>query len=101
MLVGNGEEMNAAARIFAGYLFSRNLAIAALLVGALIAGARKALGTLMLLTAAVQLIDGVVDSYEQRWMIVPGVVVLGCLFAMAAGGVVGSPVWKTKFWRSL
>jgi hypothetical protein len=32
---------------------------------------------------------------------VPGVVVLGCLFLIAAGGVLGSPVWKMRFWQSL
>lgn len=101
MLTGKGQEINGAARIFAGYLFSRNLAVAALLVCALIMGARKALGTLMLLTAAIQLVDAVVDSYEQRWTIVPGVVVLGVTFLIAAGGTLGSPAWKMKFWRSL
>jgi hypothetical protein len=101
MLVGKGQEINGAARIFAGYLFSRNLAIAALLVCALLMRAQRALGTLMLLTAAIQLVDAVLDSYEQRWTIVPGVVVLAVAFLIAAGEVSGGPVWKMKFWRRL
>jgi hypothetical protein len=36
MLVAKGEEINGAARVYAGYLVPRNLAIAAMLLGALI-----------------------------------------------------------------
>jgi hypothetical protein len=99
LLVGKGDHMNSAARVFAGYLVSRNLSLAALLVGALILRARKALGSLITLTALIQFVDAVVDFYEQRWAIVPVVVVIGLAFLIAARSTLGRPIWKIEAWR--
>ena len=99
MLAGQGEPLNNAARIFAGYLFSRNLAIAALLAGSLFMRARRALSALTLLAAVVQFLDAAVDCREQRWGVVPGIVVLGVAFLIASGRTLGAPVWKIESWR--
>jgi hypothetical protein len=83
MLVG-AAEMTAAARVFAGYFVARNLAIGGFLIGALSLRKRDALVTLLLLASAVQGADAVFDVLEGRWPIVPGVLVLGVLFGLAA-----------------
>src|SRR5277367_4255863 len=61
MLVSPHDEINAAVHIYAGYLFSRNVALAILLVVSMIASARGTLNALVLLTAFIQLLDAVVD----------------------------------------
>lgn len=99
LLVGKGDEMNSAARVFAGYLVSRNLSLAALLAGALILRARRAFSSLMTLTALIQFVDAAVDCYEQRWAIVPVVVILGSAFLVAAGSTLGRAVWRIGAWR--
>ena len=94
MLVSPGDEINGAARIYAGYLFSRNLTIAVFLLLALGLRARGMLNTLVLLTAWVQILDAGVDGWEGRWVIVPGVLVLGGMFLAASARLSGSPFWK-------
>jgi hypothetical protein len=91
--------MNNAARVFAGYLFSRNFTLAALLASALALRARNALAALITLTALVQFVDAAVDCYEQRWAIVPAVIVLGIAFLIGAGSTLGRPAWKIATWR--
>src|SRR5271154_32014 len=80
MLVSPHDNINAAVDIYAGYLFSRNAALAILLVVSMVVRARGTLNTLILLTAFIQLLDAAVDCMEGRWVIVPGVVVFALLF---------------------
>lgn len=84
MLVSSGAPMNEAARVYAGYLASRNLAVAAMLLLTLFTRSRIALSSLLALTALIQIFDAAIDSAEGRWMIVPGVAVLGAAFLLAA-----------------
>jgi hypothetical protein len=84
MLVSPGDAINGPARIYAGYLFSRNLTLAVMLMAALIMRARSALRTLMVLTAFIQLLDAIVDATEGRWVIVPGVLVFALVFFAGA-----------------
>ena len=99
MLVFPGDEINGAVRIYAGYLFSRNLTIAVFLLLALGLRARGMLNTLVLLTAWIQIFDAGVDAWEGRWVIVPGVLVLGGMFLAASARVSGFPFWKVGAWR--
>lgn len=85
MLVSPHVEMNEGVQVYAGYLVSRNLALAAMLIAALWMRSRTALCTLMLLTAVIQLLDAGMDAMEGRWAIVPGVLVFGIVFLMGAG----------------
>ena len=67
MLVSPGDEISHAVTIYAGYLVSRNLVLALMLLLALGLRARGALHTLMLLTGFVQLLDAGLDCIEGRW----------------------------------
>ena len=94
MLISPQAEMNSAARVYAGYLVSRNLALAIMLLAALGTGARQALSGLLALAALVQFIDMVLDAAEGRIALVPGVIALGVLFSLAAARMCGRPFWK-------
>ncbi|HEY2547539.1 MAG TPA: hypothetical protein VGI46_15825 [Candidatus Acidoferrum sp.] len=100
MLVSPHDEINAAVRIYAGYLFSRNAALAVLLVAALLFRAKSMLNTLILLTAFIQLLDAAVDCIEGRWVIVPGVAVFGLLYLLAAGRLSRHPFWRKQAWST-
>jgi hypothetical protein len=99
MLVSPGDQINEAVHIYAGYLFSRNLALAVMLVVVLSIRAQRALGTLMVLTAFVQLLDAGLDVAEGRWPLVPGVLVFAIVFFRGAAKVQGQPFWKAAVWR--
>jgi len=99
MLVSASAEINVAARVYAGYLVSRNLALAAMLVVMLRGRARGPLGTLMLLTACIQLLDAGMDSLEGRWTLVPGVLVFAIVFFIGAARLSGRPFWNLAAWR--
>jgi hypothetical protein len=98
MLVTPHEEINAAVHIYAGYLFSRNAALAILLLASMLFRSKCTLNTLILLTAFVQLLDAAVDCMEGRWVIVPGVVVFGLLFLLASARLSGHPFWRKQAW---
>jgi hypothetical protein len=99
MLISAGAEINAAARVYAGYLVSRNLALAAMLLGMLAVRARGVLGSLMLLTACMQLLDAGMDCLEGRWALVPGVLVFAIVFLIGAARLSGQAFWKPAAWR--
>jgi hypothetical protein len=98
MLVAPQDEINGAALIYAGYMASRNLALAVMLVALLGLGARRALGSLMVVVALVQVLDAFIDCTERRWAIVPGVLVIGVVFLIAAARLCGHPFWKAAAW---
>jgi len=100
MLVGRAAEIDAAARVYAGYLVSRNLAVAAMLLGAWIIRARAVLSGALLLTAIIQFLDVGLDCAEGRWAMVPGIAVLGILFLLAAVRTLGTPLWRIDSWRN-
>ena len=83
-LLAPGDVVTGGVRVYAGYLFSRNLALGLLLVVMLRLRAWGAMRGLMVLYAAVQFLDAIVDAIEGRWVIVPVIVVLGVLFAVGA-----------------
>jgi hypothetical protein len=97
MLVSPHDEINGAVHIYGGYLASRNLCIAAMLLALMFTRATKPLAHLMVLTALIQLADAGFDCVEGRWPIVPGVLVLGLLLLLAAARL--SPFWKAEAWK--
>jgi hypothetical protein len=99
MLVSPDAEINHAVRVYAGYLASRNLALAIMLLVMLGLRARRALGSLMVLTAFVQLLDAAMDCVEGRWPLVPGVAVFAIVFFLGASRLFGQPFWKFAAWR--
>jgi hypothetical protein len=94
MLVSPNVEMNSAARVYAGYLVSRNLALAIMLLAVWVTGARQALTGLMALAALVQFLDAALDAAEGRIALVPGVITLGIIFSLAAARICGWLFWK-------
>jgi len=100
MLVSPQDEINGAVHIYAGYLASRNLALAILLIALLSLSAKRALSNLMVLVALIQLLDASIDCAEARWPIVPGVLLLGLVLLFAAAKLSNYPVWKSEFWTT-
>jgi hypothetical protein len=98
MLVSPHDEINGAVHIYAGYLVSRNLAIAITLIALLILGAKRALGNLMVLVGLIQLLDVCMDVAEGRWSIVPGILVFGIVFLVGAARLCGFPFWRAQAW---
>jgi hypothetical protein len=99
MLVSPHDEINGAVHIYAGYLASRNLSLAIMLLTAVGFGAKRMLNSLLLLIALIQLLDAVIDAVEGRWPIVPGVAILALLFFTASAFLSGHPFWKVQAWR--
>lgn len=92
-------EINGAVHVYAGYLVARNLAIALLLIVTLSIGARRPLGTLMVLTAIIQVLDAVMDGVEGRWSLIPVVLAFAVAFLFGAARTTGYPFWKLAAWR--
>jgi hypothetical protein len=99
MLVSAGAEINAATQVYAGYLVSRNLTLAAMLLIMLGLRARRALSTLMVLTAFIQLLDAGMNVVEGRWILVPGVLAYAIAFFIGAARLSGHGFWQAAVWR--
>jgi hypothetical protein len=97
MLLQPNAEITVAVRIYAGYLTARNLVLALMLFALLMAGARRALGNLLAIVGLIQLLDCAVDCLEARWMVAPGVLVLGIIFLSAASRLCGR-LWRRDAW---
>jgi hypothetical protein len=97
MLASPHDQINDAVHVYAGYFACRNLCIAAMLLVLLIMRSR-ALAQLMLLTAFIQIVDAVLDCMEGRWLIVPGVLILGLLFFVAAARLSRHTFWRAEAW---
>jgi hypothetical protein len=99
MMAAPGDAINGAVHIYAGYFAARSFAVALLLLVLLGIGARRALAHMMLLFVLIQLFDAAMDCAEARWTILPGVLILGTLFALGAQRVSGYPLWKLAAWK--
>jgi len=98
MLVSPYDAITPAVRTFADYFAVRNLAMASLLLVLLVMRAHRALGSLLVLVGWVQLLDAAMDCVEGRWMLVPGVTLLGIVFLLAAAKLCGAPFWRRVAW---
>jgi hypothetical protein len=98
LLVSPHGQINEATRVYAGYLASRNMALALMLFLTLVRRANKSLNILVLLTAVIQLFDIVMDISEGRWAVLPPVIILGVLLLLASTRISGHPFWKTEAW---
>jgi hypothetical protein len=98
-LLTNGSPMTDAARIYADYMFARNVALAALLLLLLVVRARHMLAGFMVLTALIQLVDVGDDLVRGDVLLVPGLVVFALVFLLGAGRLFGQPVWHIAAWR--
>ncbi|WP_114211293.1 hypothetical protein [Acidisarcina polymorpha] len=100
MMVSSHDEINGAVRIYAGYLASRNLVVGLMLISLLLLHAWRALSQLMILVAFIQFFDVCMDCIEGRWMIVPGVLIIGILFLLGSKRLSGHPFWNSAAWMN-
>lgn len=98
MLMSPHDEITNGVKIYAGYVVARNLALGLFLPLLLVLRARRALGSMMVLVGFIQILDVIMDCIEGRWAIVPGVLVLGILYLLAAARVSGAPFWRRESW---
>lgn len=99
MLASPHDEINMAVHVYAGYMASRNLGLAAMLIAALSLRNRAMLNTVMLFAGLVQLLDAGIDCVEGRWIVVPGVIILGVLFFVASARLSTHPFWRIEAWK--
>jgi hypothetical protein len=84
-----GEPMNQAAYVYAGYLVSRDLALAVMLLATLALRSYRMLAGLMLLTVLTQVIDAVVDASTGRATLLPAILVLAVAYLVATARIFG------------
>ena len=98
-LLTNGSPMTEAARIYADYLFARNLTLAVLLLLFLAVRAQRMLAGFMVLVALIQMVDSVDDLARGAVLLVPGLLVFAIVFLLGAGRLFGQAVWHLDAWR--
>jgi hypothetical protein len=101
LLVASGADIDAATHVYAGYLATRDAALALVLVVLLALGARQLLAGALLLVALIQVADIVVDATTGRLLLVPGLAVLTALILGAAWKVAPRPLWRIASWREV
>jgi hypothetical protein len=99
MLVSAGAPMNFAAYTYAGYLISRGLALAIMLLAALALRARRTLLALMALTTLIQTIDFAVDALTGRLLLLPILLIFAVAFFIGASRLAGQPLWRATAWQ--
>jgi len=100
-LLTNGSPMTDAARIYADYLFARNLALAVMLLLLTTIRAQRMLAGFMVLIALIQLVDSVDDLARGAFLLVPGLLVFAIVFLLGAWRLFGRAVWHVDAWREL
>jgi hypothetical protein len=98
-LLANGDPMTSAARVYADYMFARNLSIAVLLLFLLAVGASRMLAGFMVLSALIQLVDIVDDLARGDFVLVPGLLLFAIVFLIGASRLFGQAPWRLAAWR--
>jgi hypothetical protein len=98
-LLTNGSPMTDAARIYADYMFARNLTLAVMLLLLLAVRARRMLAGFMVLIAFIQIVDVVDDLVRGAFLLVPGLLVFAIVFLLGAWRLFGQAVWHVETWR--
>lgn len=99
VLAGGTEPIAAPTRVYADYLVARNLGIGLFLIALLALRAGHALSAGLLLVAAVQLLDGVLDVLQSRFLLVPIVIALAVACIAASARHSGGRLWRSSTWR--
>jgi hypothetical protein len=100
MLASPNDAITAAVRVYAGYLASRNFVLALMLFAAIANRARLLMHSLAVIVGLIQIADVIFEAVEGRWLVVPGVLILGLLFFLAASQISGAPFWKREAWSA-
>ena len=98
LLTGNSP-MNDAGRVYADYLFARNLPLALLLLLLLALRARRMLAGFMALVALIQVFDCIDDLAGGAVVLVPGLLVIALVFFLGAWQLFGQAPWRLDTWR--
>jgi hypothetical protein len=98
-ILTNGSPMTEAARVYADYLFARNLPLAFMLLFLLAIRARRMLAGFMVLTALIQLVDVINDLARGALVLVPGLLVFAIVFLIGAWQLFGQAFWHVDAWR--
>jgi hypothetical protein len=98
-LLTNGSPMTEAARVYADYMFARNLSLALMLLLLLALRARRMLAGFMALIALIQVIDVIDDLVRGAYVLVPGLLVFAIVFLIGAWRLFGEAIWHADAWR--
>jgi hypothetical protein len=98
-LLTNGSPMTEAARVYADYMFARNLSLAVMLLLTLALRNRSMLAGFMVLIALIQFIDVIDDLTRGAFLLAPGLLVFAIVFLVAASQLFGQPIWRAATWR--
>lgn len=100
-LLTNGSPMTEAARVYADYLFARNLALAVMLLFLLVVKARRMLAGFMVLVAFIQIVDVGDDLARGALLLVPGLLLFAIVFLVGAWRLFGQAFWHVDAWHDL
>jgi len=100
-LLTNGGQMTDVARVYADYMFARNLALAVMLLLLLVMRTRQMLAGFMVLIALIQVIDVIDDLARGAFLLVPGLLVFAIVFLIGAWKLFGQAIWHSAAWREL
>ncbi len=98
-MLTSGNAMTDAARVYADYMFARNLPLAVMLLLLLALRARRMLAGFMVLTALIQIVDVINDLARGAFLLVPGLLVFAIVFLVGAWRLFGQAVWHADAWR--
>jgi hypothetical protein len=100
-LLTNGSGMTDAARVYADYMFARNLSLALMLLFLLALKSQRMLAGFMGLIALIQFIDVIDDLMRGAFLLVPGLVIFAIVFLVGARQLFGQSLWRIDTWRDL
>lgn len=98
-MLTNGNAMTGAARVYADYLFARNLPLALMLLFLLALRSRHMLAGFMVLIALIQLLDAANDLLRGDVLLIPGVLLFALAFWSGAARLFGQAPWHRAVWR--
>ena len=98
-LLTNNSPMTDAARVYADYMFARNLPLAVMLLFLLLVKARHMLAGFMMLTAFIQIVDVINDVARGAFLLIPGLLIFAALFLIGAWQLFGQAIWHIDAWR--
>ena len=98
-MLTNGGPMTDAARVYADYLFARNLSLAIMLLLLLALKARRMLAGFMVLIALIQVLDVINDLIRGDYLLAPGLLVFAIVFSAGASRLFGRAIWRAEAWR--
>jgi hypothetical protein len=98
-LLTNGSPMTEAARVYADYMFARNLPLGILLLFLLVVKARRMLAGFMVLVALIQIVDIGDDLARGAFLLAPGLLVFAIVFLIGAWRLFGRAIWHIDTWN--